>query len=67
MARLYEGLSTRIKNVMAVREFSDNWVRLINLFSRLNDNFRRKNAENKGLKFYASQNKVKQKYLNEIN
>jgi Retrotransposon gag protein len=24
MARLYEGLSIRIKNVMAVREFSDN-------------------------------------------
>jgi hypothetical protein len=48
MARLYEELSTYIKDVMAVREFLDNWVRLINLSFRLNDNFRRRDAENKG-------------------
>jgi Retrotransposon gag protein len=47
MARLYEGLSTRIKDAMAVREFPDNWVRLVNLFFRLNDNFRRRDVENK--------------------
>jgi hypothetical protein len=48
MARLYEGLSIRIKNVMAVREFPNNWVKLVNLSFRLNDNFRRRDAENKG-------------------
>jgi hypothetical protein len=48
MARLYKGLSIRIKNVMAVREFLDNWVGLVNLFFRLDDNFRRRDAENKG-------------------
>jgi hypothetical protein len=47
MARLYEGLSIRIKDVMAVREFLDNWIGLVNLFSRLDDNFRRRDAENK--------------------
>jgi hypothetical protein len=48
MARLYKELSTRIKDVMAVREFPDNWIGLVNLSSRLNDNFRRRDAENKG-------------------
>jgi hypothetical protein len=47
MARLYEGFSIYIKDAMAVREFLDNWVRLVNLFFRLDDNFRRKDAENK--------------------
>jgi hypothetical protein len=67
MARLYEGLSTRIKDAMAVREFPDNWVGLVNLSSRLDDNFRRRDAENKGWKFHAPQNKSKQKYPDEIN
>jgi hypothetical protein len=59
MARLYEGLSVRIKDAMAVREFSDNWVGLVNLSSRLDDNFRRRDAENKGWKFRAPYNKPK--------
>jgi Retrotransposon gag protein len=48
ITRLYKGLSTRIKDAMAVREFLNNWVRLVNLSSRLDDNFRRRDAENKG-------------------
>jgi hypothetical protein len=67
MARLYEGFSIYIKDTMAVREFPDNWVKLINLSSRLDDNFRRRDAENKGWKFNALQNKLKQKYPDEIN
>jgi hypothetical protein len=53
MARLYEGLNIRIKNAIAVREFPDNWVGLINLSSRLDDNFRKKDVENKRWKFRA--------------
>jgi hypothetical protein len=47
MARLYEGLNIYIKDAIAVREFLNNWVGLVNLSLRLDDNFRRKDAENK--------------------
>jgi hypothetical protein len=48
MARLYEGLKPRIKDVMAVQEFPSLWEKLISLVFRLDDNFRRRDAENKG-------------------
>jgi hypothetical protein len=48
MARLYEGLKLRIKDVMTVQEFPSSWEKLINLAFRLNDNFRYRDAENKG-------------------
>jgi hypothetical protein len=48
MARLYEELKLRIKNVITVQEFPSSWEELINLSSKLDDNFRRRNAENKG-------------------
>jgi hypothetical protein len=47
MARLYEGLKPRIKDVMAVQKFPSLWKELISLAFKLDDNFRRKDAENK--------------------
>jgi hypothetical protein len=48
MARLYEGLKPRIKDIMAIQKFLSLWKELISLISRLDDNFRRRDAENKG-------------------
>jgi hypothetical protein len=47
MARLYEGLKPRIKDAIAVQEFPSSWEELISLAFRLDDNFRRRDAENK--------------------
>jgi hypothetical protein len=48
MAQFYKGLSTQIKDAMAIQEFPDTWEDLISVACRLDDNFRRRKQENAG-------------------
>jgi hypothetical protein len=48
MAQFYKGLSSQIKDIMAIQEFSDTWDDLISVTYRLNDNFRRRKVKNSG-------------------
>jgi Retrotransposon gag protein len=42
MAQFYKGLSKSIKNAMAIQEFPLTWADLIQMTTRLDDNFRRR-------------------------
>src|SRR5450755_2108256 len=48
MAQFYKGLNPRIKDVMALRPFPENWGALIDTASQLNDNFRRRAEKKRG-------------------
>lgn len=48
MARLYEGLKPNIKDAIALQEFPTEMTKLVELASRLDDNFRRRDAEKQG-------------------
>jgi hypothetical protein len=49
MAQFYKGLKPNIKDAMAISGFPANWQELIHQATRLNDNFRRRSQENKGI------------------
>jgi hypothetical protein len=47
MAQFYKSLAERIKNTIIIQEFPDNWIDLVAIATRLDDNFRRKAQKNK--------------------
>jgi hypothetical protein len=61
MARLYEGLKPQIKDAMALQQFPNNWVDLVQMAARLDDNFRRRTEEKGGWnnRFHHPQRKTK--------
>jgi hypothetical protein len=48
MTQFYKGLSESIKNAMAIQKFPEGWTELVQIITRLDDNFRRKSQENRG-------------------
>jgi hypothetical protein len=47
MAQFYKGLAEGIKNAIAIQEFLDNWIDLVAVVTRLDDNFGKKAQKNK--------------------
>jgi len=56
MAQFYKGLKANIKDAMAIQEFPTTWDALIQVATRLDDNFRRRTQEKGGV---VSQNRFK--------
>jgi hypothetical protein len=48
MAQFYKGLSEGIKNAMTIQEFPQGWTELVQITTRLDDNFRRKSQKKRG-------------------
>jgi hypothetical protein len=42
MAQFYKNLAEEIKNAITIQEFPDNWIDLVAVTTRLNDNFKKK-------------------------
>jgi hypothetical protein len=49
MAQFYKGLRPNIKDAMAIQGFPADWNTLIHQATRLNNNFRRRAQETKGV------------------
>jgi hypothetical protein len=49
MAQFYKGLRPNIKDAKAIQGFPPNWDELIQQATRLDDNFRRRAQETKGM------------------
>jgi hypothetical protein len=42
MAQFYKGLSESIKNAIAIQKFPKTWKELVQIVTRLDDNFRKR-------------------------
>ena len=62
MAQFYKGLKAKIKDAMAIQEFPSTWEELVQMATRLDDNFRRRAQEkshgDQGNRFQKPQKKT---------